>query len=341
MKSILITGGAGYVGSQSVLHFQSLGWRTIVLDNFATGHRDFGAISDRLVVGDVRDRDTVRAILTSQKVDGILHCAARSIVKESMARPLDYLEENIGGGIALIREAVEAGGVPIVFSSSASVYGEPKRIPVHEDDPKAPVNAYGFTKMAIEDALRWTSHASGLRSVALRYFNACGADPQARTGERHDPETHLIPNTILAALQGEQRTFRIFGRDYDTRDGTALRDYTHTLDIARAHEKAFRYLWDGGETTALNVGTGHGATVREIVRAASEALDVEIPFEYAAPRPGDPSVLLADATRAREVLGWAAEYSDITTVLQHAVAWHRKELLSRAAGAVRFIPPAN
>lgn len=325
MPTILVTGGAGYVGSQSVLHFRSLGWRAVTLDDLSTGHADYAALADRFVSADCTDVAAMTAALASEPLDGVLHCAARSLVPESVTDPLLYFEQNVGGAVALLRASLAAGGVPIVLSSSAAVYGEPDEVPILESSARVPVNPYGFTKLAFEEALLATDRAHGLRSVALRYFNAAGADPAGRVGERHDPETHLIPNIIRSALGGTGKTFRLFGDDYPTRDGTCLRDYIHTQDVARAHQAAFEYLWAGGETAAFNIGTGTGTTVREVFEAARVVLGRPIPLEIAPRRPGDPAVLLADCGLARERLGWTAKHSTIEEILTHAVRWHERD----------------
>lgn len=320
MTTILITGGAGYVGSQSVLHFGELGWRTIVLDDLSTGHADFADRADRFVSGSLLDAELVRSIFASERIDGILHCAARALVIESMERPLYYFHENITGSVNLFQAAVDHGCPPVVFSSSGTVYGIQGEGPIDESATPAPINPYGQSKHMVEQVLAQASRANGLRSVTLRYFNAAGADPEQRVGERHDPETHLIPN--LLAVPG---MFSICGDDFATRDGTCLRDYVHTWDLARAHAASMRYLLAGGDTEIINAGSGLGTTILEMLRAAESVLGREIVSQVVARRPGDPPALRADISRAARLLDWAPERSDIETILSDALAWHRAD----------------
>jgi UDP-glucose-4-epimerase GalE len=323
LKSVLITGGAGYVGSQSLLHFKSLGWRVIVLDNLSTGHADLAAFADHMITADLCHTSALADYLDLERVDGILHCASKALVGESVDKPLFYYRENVGGAAALI-EAVRQQQIPIVFSSSAAVYGEPESIPIAEGHKKNPINPYGYTKLVIERMLADSDSAYGISSVALRYFNAAGADGQARSGERHDPESHLIPNLIRAALFPEGPAFELYGTDYETRDGSCLRDFIHTLDVARAHAQAFDYLWAGGSSTALNIGSGHGATVKEVLAAVERATGCATASKEKPRRPGDPASLLADISAAKKVLGWTPEHSSMDEIIQTALQWHRK-----------------
>ncbi len=319
--NILVTGGAGYVGSQSVLHFQSLGWRVVTIDDLSTGRAHFGRLADRFVEADILDTAHLTALLREEAIDGILHCAGRAHVPESFQRPLLYFRINVAATASVAEAAVAAGGIPVVFSSSCSIYGNPPSLPVTEATPPGPISPYGFTKLAAERALTACDHAHGLRTVCLRYFNAAGADPQHRVGETDDGRSRLIPNIIRAGLAGGR--FTVFGTDCDTRDGTCQRDFVHTLDLARAHAMAFEYLAAGGETTTLNLGTGAGATVRELLDAAAAALDVDIEALEGPSRIGDPESLRADAARAREILGWTPQHSDLDTIISTAVSWHR------------------
>lgn len=329
MRTVLVTGGAGYVGSHSVLHFREVGWRTVVFDDLSTGHRELAALADRFIEGDLEDAEAVGAAVASEPFDGVLHCAAKSLVGESVAQPLLYFRANLGGAVNLLQAALDCGGVPIVFSSSAAVYGDPAEVPLTESAPTRPINPYGFTKLGIERALEACDVAHGLRSVSLRYFNAAGADVEGRAGERHEPETHLIPNLIRAGLTGQ--TFRLFGDDYPTPDGTCVRDYIDVGDLARAHRLALEHLWEGGGSAVLNLGSGDGFSVRQVLEAAETALGGPIRCEVVARRPGDPAVLVADHARAREVLGWVPERSRLETMLTTAVAWHRRESAGEGA----------
>jgi UDP-glucose-4-epimerase GalE len=329
MMRILVTGGAGYVGSVSVEALLAAGHEVVVLDDLSKGHRAAVAGEARLVTGSYGDRAVVDALLASTPVDAVLHCAARSLVGESMANPALYYRENVVGGVALL-EALRAAGVGrFVFSSTAAVYGEPTAVPIREDAVLAPVNPYGETKRTVEGALRWYAAAYGLRSISLRYFNVAGAS--ASNGEVHDPETHLIPN-VLAAVEG-RGSVTVFGTDYPTADGTCVRDYIHVEDLARAHLLALEATAGGDTRTstpdggaaalAMNLGNGGGFSVHEVLGAAEAATGRQVPHVEGPRRAGDPPVLVADATRAREVLGWEPEHRDLGEIVASAWAWRR------------------
>ncbi|MFH2011076.1 MAG: UDP-glucose 4-epimerase GalE [bacterium] len=326
MRSILVTGGAGYIGSQTVLHFQDLGWRVVVVDDLSTGHAEFAERADAFHRADIRDREAVTELLRSERFDGVVHCAAKSLVPESVRDPLTYYHTNVLGAANLVSACLEAPAPApaVVFSSSAAVYGEGPIQPLTEELAPDPVNPYGFTKLAVERLLRHSDAAYGLRSVSLRYFNAAGADPQLRVGERHEPETHVIPNLIRAALDPGCGPFRIFGTDYDTPDGTCVRDYVHVCDVAEAHRLALERLWSGGPSDVLNLGTGVGVSVRELLDGFARVLGREVDAEEAPRRAGDPPVLTADASRAEAVLHWTPR-RDLTAILESALAWERKE----------------
>lgn len=315
----MVVGGAGYVGSQSVLHFQSLGWRVVVYDNFSTGHPEYAALSDRAIQGDVLDGPALTSALTSEPLDGIVHCAARALVAESMHDPLLYYRENVGGGVNLLEAVLAAGSPPVVFSSSGTIYGVTSSDPLKETDPQQPINPYGVSKMTVERMLQDVDWSHGLKSVSLRYFNAAGADPAGRVGERHDPETHIIPRLIAA-----ERAV-VYGDNYPTPDGTCVRDYVHTQDIACAHAAALEYLWSGGETSLFNLGSGRGTSILELIAAVSEEMDRPLPYDIHPRRPGDPPALVADTSLAERVLGWRPELSDTAAIIKSAVAWHRTE----------------
>jgi UDP-glucose 4-epimerase len=328
MMRILVTGGAGYVGSVSVEALLAAGHEVIVLDDLSKGHRAAVGGGARLITGSYGDRATIDALLATTPIDAVLHCAARSLVGESMADPALYYRENVAGGVTLLEALRSAGVGRFVFSSTAAVYGEPVSVPIREDAVLAPVNPYGETKRTLEGALRWYAAAYGLRSVSLRYFNVAGAS--ARNGEVHDPETHLIPN-VLAAVEG-RGSVTVFGTDYPTPDGTCIRDYIHVEDLARAHLLALEATGGGGGTStpdggaaalAINLGNGGGFSVREVLAAAEAATGRPVPHTEGARRAGDPPVLVADAARAREVLGWEPEHPDLEEIVASAWAWRR------------------
>ena len=327
---VLVTGGAGYVGSVSVEALVGAGHDVVVLDDLSKGHRDAlpGGVS--LVQGRYGDPAVVGPLLASTPIDAVLHCAARSLVGESVANPALYYRENVAGGIAFLEALREAGVGRFVFSSTAAVYGTPVSVPIREDAALAPINPYGETKRTFEGALRWYAAAYGLRSVSLRYFNVAGAS--ARNGEVHAPETHLIPN-VLAAAEG-RAALTVFGVDYPTPDGTCIRDYLHVEDLARAHLLALEATSPDDPRTAgshgagfaalaINLGNGGGFSVREVLSAAETVVGRQIPHAIGERRAGDPPVLVADARRADEILGWRAEHRDIVEVVASAWAWRQ------------------
>jgi UDP-glucose 4-epimerase len=320
---ILVTGGAGYVGSVSVEVLIDAGHEVVVLDNFTTAKPGADLVGATVVNGSYGDLDATRALLSEHGIDAVLHCAARSLVPESVRNPALYYTENVRGGIALL-EAMRIAGVDrLVISSTAAVYGEPDTVPIPEDAPLRPINPYGETKRTLETAADWYAKAYGLRPVALRYFNVAGAS--VRNGERHDPETHLIPNLLRAVLRGEP--FTLTGADYPTRDGTTIRDYLHVLDLADAHRLALEGTAREGDDAlgaggllAMNLGSGQGFGVREVVRAAEGALDRTVDVIEAPRRGGDPPQLVAAIGKARRVLGWEPRRSTIEEMLNSAWA---------------------
>jgi len=336
---VLVTGGAGYVGSVSVEALVAAGHDVVVLDDLSKGHREAVAPGARLVEGSYANAGLLGALLAETSVDAVLHCAARSLVGESVANPALYYRENVAGGVALLEALREAGVRRLVFSSTAAVYGTPASVPIREDAVHAPINPYGETKRAFEGALRWYAGAYGLRSVSLRYFNVAGAS--ARNGEVHDPETHLIPN-VLAAVEGRGEV-TVFGTDYPTADGTCIRDYIHVEDLARAHLLALEATApddartadpDGGPAAvggasggaaaiALNLGNGGGFSVREVLAAVEAATGRPVPQRIGPRRAGDPPVLVADASRAHAVLGWEPAHPDLEEIVASAWAWRR------------------
>jgi len=327
---VLVTGGAGYVGSVSVEALLAAGQRVTVLDDLSTGHRAAVVAGARLVEGSYGDRPLVDALLAGSPVDAVLHCGARSLVGESVADPALYYRRNVIGGVTFLEALREAGVRRLVFSSTAAVYGDPATVPIPESAPLAPVNPYGETKRTFEGALRWYAAAYGLRSVSLRYFNVAGAS--ARNGEVHEPETHLVPNVLIAVEGGPPVT--VFGGDYPTPDGTCIRDYIHVADLAAAHLLALeatapgdprtgRPDGEGAAALALNLGNGAGFSVREVLAAAEAATGRAVPHRAGARRAGDPPVLVADARRAGQILGWTPVHRDLREIVASAWAWRK------------------
>ena len=322
MARILITGGAGYVGSHCAKALRASGHESIVFDNLLFGHREFVRWGE-LVKGDIRDAAALDAVFNAQRIDAVMHFAALAFVGESVNAPGLYYDVNINGTRVLLDAMVRADVRAIVFSSSCAIYGEPDRIPIVESTRPDPINPYGFTKLACERMMDDFERAHGLKSVRLRYFNAAGADPTAEIGEDHQPETHLIPLVLDAAL-GRTSEIQVFGTDYPTPDGTAIRDYVHVSDLARAHILAAQYVLGGGDTTAVNLGSGRGVSVREVIDTARVATGCKFDARDTERRPGDLSILVADAMRARELLGWSAERSDLATIIDDAWHWHKR-----------------
>lgn len=319
--TLLVTGGAGYIGSHTVKHLLERNEKIVVLDNLVFGHRS--ALPDprvTLVVGDMSDAALVERLFVEHKPTAVLHFAAFAFVGESVEQPLKYYRNNLAAPLTLL-EAMQRHGVKqFIFSSTCATYGNPQKIPMDESHPQAPVNPYGASKFMLERVLSDCGVGWGLKSVFLRYFNASGSDPEGVIGEDHQPETHLIPRVLMAAL-GQIENITVFGTDYPTPDGTCIRDYIHVLDLARAHALALDYLRDGGETTAVNLGTGRGFSVREIIEVAQSVTGKSIPVSYGPRRAGDPPELVAEPTKARQVLGWEAQHKDPRSHIEHAWRW--------------------
>lgn len=324
---ILVTGGAGYIGSHTVAELCTDGYDVVILDNLSTSKEE-SVIRLRKITGkklplykvDIRDRDEVRKVLREEKIDGVIHFAAYSLVGESMTNPLKYYENNLYGTKQLLEALVEENVNKIVFSSTAATYGEPKSIPILETDETNPTNTYGETKLSMEKMFKWTANAHGLKYVSLRYFNACGAHESGLIGESHNPETHLIP-IILQAAAGVRENITVYGTDYPTRDGTCVRDYIHVYDLAKAHVAAVKYLLDGGESDIFNLGTEIGSTVKEVIDTAKKITGKDIKVIYGERRAGDPAVLTASNKKARKVLGWNPEKS-MEDIISSAWKWH-------------------
>jgi len=321
-QSILVTGGAGYVGSHACKALAGAGYRPVVYDNLSRGYRE-AVRWGPLVEGDLHDSPRLAAALRTHKIKAVLHFAALAYVGESMADPETYYRNNVGGTLALLAAMREAEVTTIVFSSTCAVYGVPARLPIAESTAKAPLNPYGETKLAVERVLHWYHRCYGLRFAALRYFNAAGADPAGEIGEDHEPETHLIPRVLRAAL-GSGEPVEVYGTDYPTADGTAIRDYIHVTDLADAHVRALGYLTGGGESGALNLGTGQGCSVRQVIAAVERMAGRPVPFRETARREGDPPELVADPALARTRLEWQPRHSDLDTIIGTALAWERR-----------------
>lgn len=319
--AILVLGGAGYIGSHTVYELIDAGRDVVVADNLLTGFRAAVHPKARFYQLDIRDRSALDELFTKEKIEGVIHFAASSQVGESMSDPLKYYDNNLHGTMVLLQAMVAHGVDKIVFSSTAATYGEPERVPILETDRTDPTNCYGETKLAMEHMMRWVSQAHGLKYVALRYFNACGAHPSGAIGEAHNPETHLIP-LILQVPNGQREKISIFGDDYATKDGTCIRDYIHVSDLAQAHILALDYLLNGGDNNVFNLGNGVGFTVKEVIDVARAVTGHPIPATTTPRRAGDPAQLIASSKKAVEQLGWKPKYNDLNTIIASAWKWH-------------------
>ena len=320
--AILVLGGAGYIGSHTVYELIDAGRDVVVADNLQTGFKAAVHPTARFYQLDIRNRASLDVLFQAEKIDGVIHFAASSQVGESMSDPLKYYDNNLHGTMVLLQAMVAHGVDKIVFSSTAATYGEPEQVPILETDKTVPTNCYGETKLSMEKMMAWTSRAHGLRYVALRYFNACGAHPSGKIGEVHNPETHLIP-VILQVPNGQREKLSIFGGDYPTKDGTCVRDYIHVTDLAQAHILALDYLLKGGENNVFNLGNGVGFTNKEVVDVARKVTGHPIPAEIAPRRAGDPAQLVASSEKAKTVLGWKPQYADLETIVTTAWNWHK------------------
>ncbi|MDI7860628.1 UDP-glucose 4-epimerase GalE [Rhizobiaceae bacterium n13] len=320
-ETVLVVGGAGYIGSHTCLELATRGYVPVVYDNFSNGHREFvkwGQVEE----GDIRDRVRLDEVFAKHKPAAVLHFAALIEVGESVKEPVAFYENNVVGTLTLLSAAQAAGVKAFVFSSTCATYGLPESLPLDETHRQAPINPYGRTKWIVEQALKDYDQYTSFRSVILRYFNAAGADPEGRIGEWHTPETHAIPLAIEAAL-GRRGGFKVFGTDYETRDGTCVRDYIHVMDLADAHVRAVDHLLQGGGSVALNLGTGTGTTVKELLSAIEDVSAKPFPVEYTGRREGDSHTLVANNDKAREVLGWVPKY-DLDQIIRSAWNWHQK-----------------
>ena len=320
--AILVLGGAGYIGSHTVYELIDAGREVVIADNLETGHIEAVHPKARFYQGDIRDRAFVDSVFESEQIDGVIHFAANSLVGESMTNPLKYYDNNLCGTKVLLESMVAHGIDKIVFSSTAATYGEPERVPILETDRTEPTNCYGETKLSMEKMFKWTGLAHGLRFVSLRYFNACGAHVSGNIGEAHNPESHLIP-LILQVPNGKREFISIYGDDYDTKDGTCIRDYIHVTDLAQAHILAMDYLMNGGESNIFNLGNGVGFTVKEVIDTAREVTGHPIPAKTTPRRAGDPAQLIASSDKARSVLGWNPQHADLKEIISTAWNWHK------------------
>jgi UDP-glucose-4-epimerase GalE len=331
VKNILVTGGAGYIGSHTAKALAYAGYEPIVFDNLSTGH-PWAVKWGPLVKGDLNCPGLIREVVEKYHIEAVVHFAANAYVGESMRDPRKYFDNNVVNSLNLANAILDCGIRNIVFSSSCATYGNPISLPIDESHRQAPVNPYGESKLFVENMLRWYGEAYGLGAVFLRYFNAAGADPEGDIGEHHTPETHLVPLVIQAAL-GLSDAVEIFGTDYSTSDGSAVRDYIHVADLADAHVKALRYLECGGNTIALNLGTGCGHSVRKVIQSVERVSAKRVPFRERSRRPGDPAILQANADKAKHVLGWTPVYMDLDEIVQTAWSWHSSQTESLWSGS--------
>ncbi len=321
-RNILVVGGCGYIGSHMVKCLLEAGHEVVVLDDLSSGFRD-ALLGGTLVVGNCGDRVLLDRVFSENRFDGVLHFASFIQVGESVVEPAKYYRNNVANALTLIEAMKDHEVKALIFSSTAAVFGEPDYVPINEQHRCSPINPYGMSKLMVETILRDFDRAYGLRSVALRYFNAAGADPQARIGERHEPETHLIPLALQAVLD-KRPPLKVFGRDYDTPDGTCIRDYIHIDDLCEAHLLALEYLWAGGKTTSFNLGNGEGFSVQQVLDTVARVVGRSVPFEDAPRRVGDPARLVADSSRARELLGWRPRYAELEVITRHAWQWEQR-----------------
>ena len=320
---LLVLGGAGYIGSHTATELLDNGHEVVIADNLVTGYREAIPEKATFYQGDLRDKDFLNDLMKKEKVDAVIHFAAYSLVGESVVNPLKYYENNLYGTKVLLDAMIESGVDKIVFSSTAATYGEPENIPILENDRTCPTNPYGETKLAMEKMISWAAKAHGLHYVSLRYFNACGAHKSGAIGEAHNPESHLIP-LVLQVPNGKREFVSIYGNDYDTPDGTCIRDYIHVTDLAKAHILAVEYLMNGGESDIFNLGNGVGYSVKEVIKTARKVTGHPIPAKEEARRAGDPARLVASGKKAKEILGWEPEIKDLADIINSAWKWHSK-----------------
>ncbi len=319
--AVLVCGGAGYIGSHAVADLLAKYEEVVVIDNLQTGHKEAVVSPAKLYIGDLRDHEFLESVFSENEIEAVMHFAADSLVGESMSDPLNYYENNVYGTLCLLKVMKKYNVKKIVFSSTAATYGEPDCIPIVEENPTNPTNPYGETKLAIEKILKWSDHAYGIKHVILRYFNVAGAHLEVEIGEDHTPETHLIPLVLQVAL-GQREKIMIFGDDYDTHDGTCIRDYIHVTDLVSAHMLAMERLRNKGESGIYNLGNGNGFSVKEVIEAARQVTGIEISAEVAPRRLGDPAKLVASSVKAENELGWKPRLVSIEQIIESAWKWH-------------------
>ena len=318
---VLVCGGAGYIGSHTVAELIDRGHDVIIVDSLVTGHKE-AIVGGKTYIGDIRDENFIDGVFSNNKIDAVIDFAAFSLVGESVSEPLKYYENNVYSTLCLLKKMKQYGVDKIVFSSTAATYGEPKRIPIEETNTTSPTNPYGETKLAVEKMLKWCEKAYGIKYVALRYFNAAGAHVSGKIGEDHNPETHLIPIVLQAAL-GKREKVLIYGDDYPTEDGTCVRDYVHVTDLANAHILAVEMLKNKSKSGIYNLGNGKGFSVKEVVEAARKVTGIDIKAEIGQRRAGDPAVLVASSEKAAKELGWKIKYNSLEDIIESAWNWHK------------------
>ncbi|MNH74356.1 UDP-glucose 4-epimerase [compost metagenome] len=318
--AILVTGGAGYIGSHTVAELLARGEEVVVIDNLQSGHKE-SLLGGKLYEGDLRDKALLAKLFSENEIDAVIHFAANSLVGESMQKPVKYYDNNVYGTLCLLEAMEEAGVRRIVFSSTAATYGEPEKVPILETDRTEPTNVYGETKLTMERMMKWFDQVLGIKYVSLRYFNAAGAHDSGKIGEDHRPESHLVPLILQTAL-GQRQEIAIFGEDYSTPDGTCIRDYIHVSDLADAHVLAVQHLRSGAESNVFNLGNGQGFSVKEVIAKVKEVTRVDFKVTVHPRRAGDPAVLVASSEKARTVLGWNPSRSELGHIIQSAWEWH-------------------
>ena len=320
---VLVTGGAGYIGSVTILELINQGYEVVVFDDLSNGHKQAVPKKAKFIKGDLLDRSSIHSALAKEKIEAVIHFASLALVGESVKDPIKYFRGNVVGGLNLLESMKELGINKIIFSSSAAVYGNPRNIPIQEDDYKNPTNPYGETKLIFEKFLRWCDAPCGIRSICLRYFNAAGSDLENDLGEDHDPETHLIPLVLKVAL-GQREKIEIFGTDYDTKDGTCIRDYVHIKDLAAAHVLALKHLKEGGATSFYNVGSSKGYSVKEVIDISRKIAGRDIKVVSSPRREGDPASLVASSEKIQRELGFKFKHSGLENIIKTAWEWHSK-----------------
>ncbi|AIW41182.1 MULTISPECIES: UDP-glucose 4-epimerase GalE [Paenibacillus] len=319
--AILVTGGAGYIGSHTVAELLDLGEEVVVLDNLQTGHKA-ALLGGKLYEGDLRDKELLSKLFSENSIDAVIHFAANSLVGESMQNPGKYYDNNVFGTLSLLEAMKDAGVRRIVFSSTAATYGEPEKVPIEEGDRTEPTNVYGETKLMMERMMSWFDKVLGIKYVSLRYFNAAGAHESGKIGEDHRPESHLIPLVLQTALK-QRPHIAVFGEDYATPDGTCVRDYIHVSDLADAHVRAVNYLREGNDSNVFNLGNGQGFSVKEVIETARKVTGLDIPVVTEPRRAGDPAILVASSDKARSVLGWSPARTQLEDIISGAWGWHQ------------------